>query len=54
MTSGYKKGTQRFLPLSIYVILPTKDWHLPSVSTRVGSQATTAADLQYPLRGVQG
>ena len=32
---------------------PTKNWHLPSVLSRVKSLATAVADLQHPLKGVQ-
>ena len=34
--------------------LPTENWHLPSISVRIKSWATAAADLQHPLKGVQG
>ena len=34
--------------------MPTEDSHLPSASTRTGSLATGVADLQHPLKGVQG
>ena len=34
--------------------MPTTNWHLPSASTRIESRAAAAADLQHPLRGVQG
>ena len=34
--------------------MPTKNWHLPSASTRTNSQTTSATDLQHILKGVQG
>ena len=34
--------------------MPTQGWHLPPVSTRIKSQAAGTADLQHPLKGVQG
>ena len=33
--------------------MPTKGWHLPSTSTRIKSWAVPAADLQYPVKGIQ-
>lgn len=33
--------------------MPTKNWHSPSVSARIKSQAAATPDLQYPLKGVQ-
>ena len=38
----------------IKLILSTTNWHLPSTSSRIKSGAATAADLQHPLKGVQG
>ena len=35
-------------------LVSTKNWHLPSASTRIKSLATAAADCQHPLKGVQG
>ena len=32
----------------------TTNGHLPSTSTRIKSCAAAAADLQHPLKGVQG
>ena len=36
------------------MLLSTTNWHMPSTSTRIKLHATAAADLQYPLKGVQG
>ena len=33
--------------------VPTKNWHLPSPSTRIKSWAAAAADLQHPVKGVK-
>ena len=35
-------------------VLPTKECHSPSGSTRIMSVAPAAADLQHPLKAVQG
>ena len=35
-------------------VLPAKECHSPSGSTRIMSVATAAADLQHPLKAVQG
>ena len=34
--------------------LSTANWDLPSSSTGIKSSAAVAADLQHPLKGVQG
>ena len=49
-------GPQDFLVIErgIKLILSTTNWHLPSTSSRIKSGAATAADLQHPLKGVQG
>ena len=46
-------GMERPNPLLFKVASPT-NWHLPSTSTRIRSRAAVAADLQHPLKGVQG
>ena len=34
----------------LQVLLPTKNWHLPSASTRIKSQDAVTADLQHPWK----
>ena len=34
--------------------LPSRNWHLPSASSRMKSLTTAATDLQHILKGVQG
>ena len=34
--------------------VPTKNWHLPSASTRMTPLATAGADLQHIPKGAQG
>ena len=38
----------------LYSFLPTKNWHLPTAFTKIKSHTIVAADLQHPLKGVQG
>ena len=41
-------------PVRHSFVLPTKECHFPFGSTRIRSVATAAADLQHPLKAVQG
>jgi len=42
-----------YLIISLHSIV-TYNWHLPFTSIRIKLQAAAAADLQHPLKGVQG
>ena len=43
-----------FINNYVSILLQTKNWHFPSASTKITSQATVTADLQHPLKGVRG
>lgn len=36
------------------ILMPAKNWHLPSASTRIKSQAAMTTDPQHPLEWFQG